>query len=1007
MNKNKKLISIFLSVLMLLSCLTAGLTALAAEANLAAENSASAKDAAEDEKNVAVDESVIDDALNQYVEASEKEDSMTASQKTNLNKMKDLISDFGSGIISKEQFERQYNSALNAVNKVVASVFSANTNTALGKFEMLVNDYAGKLSVAEPTEDDLKGYNDILSAYAALSQTDKDNIDIIIFDKMLHLIYDREKQVSIIENPDIASYNKQHTINAHNAAMNILGNPQLLVDAIDLNIKIADKKISIDDKITAFANASEKVQLYSSIYSSSYGSFYYTIISSYSGKSFTTLAIAIGKDIAKENPFTETSPESISKPNAKDYADGENDPEYIKAFEAYMNNKKEIAEYNCRKANHQSAAELQGMKKVADSVESYRQVVSFIEKSIAAKDAFDADTTKTSAAKEAIAEFDKMPQVYQAIILNNTSIKLRTIPTKSSSSWSTSSCSFKTFYTYCVDIGSYDTVTAFYAVLDSINAPYTNDDITKVKDAYVNIPETLKDMISENAKQKYNDILASIAPDAPSFVPADLSVYQKTTVTYPAKITKAQVEKAIPKINDLIFDKLGTTLGLPEGGLTELVKTGLYTNSTVAELCKLLFPLLYSLKDMDGFPSIAAGMVAIDPSKLSAKLTEEKFAGAVEKLAVSQAYGDVNTDDWGNYWNTLSFENGDMGFNDGDKEGFMDAVAALFRPISVINLLLSFENKVDTSRGTYTYGAYEHLVPIFEMLDLDGYLSSEEYRVNFNKIKDADSNMVMDARIRPILVPVLNLVDKFAENPLDTLVDVLPKLAYAVDSGLLNEQVGKIISMMAFGLGDSLKVDLTTEGLYTMIAPMLENLTVGEKAVSIKLNKDKFMTAFKDLSGCGTAVQKDSVARGTAYRMGIDSDKADTFVTLFRWLYGEITTDENMNSIKALIGVDDMSFIQKALINVALSAVQKMSADQALTAIVSLTVPFGGGENNDPTDPETTVPETTKPNEGEEITDNPSIPKTGSKITAVVFALAAVGGLGAVVITKKKQEDIE
>lgn len=87
----------------------------------------------------------------------------------------------------------------------------------------MVEAYEGKVSVSQPTEADLKGYNEILSAYAGLTNEEKSQVDLFMFDKMLHLILDREKQVSIQNNPDVASYNKQHYINAEVAAENILG----------------------------------------------------------------------------------------------------------------------------------------------------------------------------------------------------------------------------------------------------------------------------------------------------------------------------------------------------------------------------------------------------------------------------------------------------------------------------------------------------------------------------------------------------------------------------------------------------------------------------------------------------------------------------------------------------------------------------------------------------------------------------------------------------------------
>ena len=122
------------------------------------------------------------------------------------------------------------------------------------------------------------------------------------------------------------------------------------------------------------------------------------------------------------------------------------------------------------------------------------------------------------------------------------------------------------------------------------------------------------------------------------------------------------------------------------------------------------------------------------------------------------------------------------------------------------------------------------------------------------------------ARIRGILVPVFNLIDTIAsaESPLTEVMKLLPMVAYAVDSGLLNTQIQNLIGKLGMGLGNSINVDLTTEGLYNILAPKLKDIelqaaktdengevTAPAVTLSISLDKDKFASAIKGLSGCG------------------------------------------------------------------------------------------------------------------------------------------------------------
>lgn len=1035
MAKKTKVLSVLLAFLLTLSCFSAGLVAFAQTESSARGNTAAPEStAAADEEAPDSEEDSITEMLNGYAELTEKKEVLSAEQRAKLDSLGQMIFSFGSNVAdtvtSKEAVE-QYKSILESVSGIAVKAFSAKSGP-VGKVEAMINDYSGKMSVATPTEEDLNGYNELVTAYNNLTDAQKEEVDLLMFDKLFHLVLDREYQLAKAEN--IKPSSKVDYATAQKAAETLLGadffdEVQALFTVIDTAGNTAAQKLE------AFAAASEKVRLYAGVWYKNYNACYYKLESSSIGSAFVKIAQAFGKEYLAEEPFTEEAPAKITRPSDKNYTNGANDPDYIRDFEMYMQNQKDIAQYNCRKANHTASFDIRGMETVAAVATEYQPAVSLMKNMLAAANAFDADKTQTEGAKAALGEYDNLSAIMQLFIQKNTTIRLRTIPKAYTASWSTTSQSANALYTYCTDIGSYDNVTAFIALLEGINQPYTNQDIIRAKEAYVLIPSNLQSSIPADIAQKYKDILASISPDAPSYVLPDLTVYGRTVVTYPEGTSREQVEKALPRIQTLLTDVLLPVAGV-DGGLPQMVTTGLYTNATVAELCKFLFPLLYSLRNIDGFPSIAGSFVKIEPSKLYNELPEEKFAGAVNALKNAEATGQANYDaalangateeelDRIDYlWNTLTFADGDWGFQDGDKEGFLDAVSAVFRAVSIITMLITLENEKNTTNGTYTYGAYEDLVPVFEVLDTEGYLSSIEYTEQVGAAKAYDNEnktkTAMDARIRPILVPVFNLIDTFAQAPLDTLLDVLPKLGYALESNLLNDQISALISKLGFGLGESISLDLSTEGLFNLAAPMLESLTIGETTLSIKLDRDNFVQFISDIGGCGTAVSKDSVARGTAYRLGIDSDKPDAFVVLFRWLFTEITEPENINSIKTVVDSSDLGFLPKLLIKLVISSIAEKTADEALTSIVKMVAPSipsiediisgltpGGkddNENNDDNSNNNSGGNTT--DNGTEQKDNPSIPKTGGKIAITVFAIAATAGLaGGTVLLKKKKD---
>ncbi len=1050
----KKLLSLFLSALMILSCFSVGLIAFAEEPQ--AENAEAAVETVVDAAEV--DETT--EMLEEYLELAEQEDEMTKAQREKFDAVKAFLNDSFNTLTSEETVAK--------VKQMLADV----TDTAVtvlkggpvGAFEESVNAYEGKLNTATPSDEDLAGYEALVTAYNKLSDAQKGEIEIMTFDKFLHLVLDREYQV------ERAKYEKTPTAKvlygaAYKNTVALLGNAGYVADfeaAAALATVLANSKATAQEKLDAFAAANTNARAYSAVWYSSYETFYYNLNASYIKTSVEKIMDTFGKELDASDKFTEPAPEKPKKPSKPSkydktkYPQGENDPAFIRDMEeytdvllpAYLQKQEPYSKWEARKNNYSIQHKMEGLDKLAAVAPEYAPIAKLMKDSVAAVEAFEQSSANLAPAKKVVADFEKMTPYQQAFVRNN-GINVLSVASINSSgdNWSTSSKTASSMYTQCADIAQYDKLTAFIAVIDSINEPYQNEDIVRAKDAYNEVPSSLRANIPAETDAKYKAILASIAPDRPSLDEPDLAVFKKTVVTYPEKATKEQVATALPRIQNLLCDVLLPLLGV-EGGLTGLVQNGIYTNYTIAVVANTLYPLI---KDVSG------DLIKPDLEALAKALTEEKFKGAVDLINAAIKEGekagqaafdaaeargeykdmtasqkktilaDLQKAEKATRFAELQFPNGAFGFQDGDKEGFLDAVAALFRPLSLLTMVLKFENTINTTNGTYTYNAYELLVPIFELLDLKGYMSSHEYTLYVN---ESASNAKMDARIRPILVPVFNLIDDFAAYPVDTLLDVLPKLAYGLESGKLDEQVQALIGSLGMGIGNSIQISLTTEWLYDTVAPLLKDIVVREAGVneetgeeitevkiSINLDKAKFLQMMKDMSGCGDAVIKNSKARGTAYRLGINSDKPDAFVVLFRWLYGEITTKENISTIKTVIDTTDLNSVVKMLIKTVLNRVAETPTDDALVALVNLAAPkapeikipgeigdlFPGGlfpnKDKDKDDNKTE-------NNGSQQTGTPSIPKTGGSVMTICFSLAATAALaGGAMLAKKKSEE--
>lgn len=429
---------------------------------------------------------------------------------------------------------------------------------------------------------------------------------------------------------------------------------------------------------------------------------------------------------------------------------------------------------------------------------------------------------------------------------------------------------------------------------------------------------------------------AALAVSDPTDEKPDVDAMERTKVKYPIGASKKAVNRSIGRVEDILF----TILKVPEGGVPQVLNEKVYTNETVALVAKKLFPLVGGL----------SSLVAKGPKDLAAKLDKETCAGAIAALNAAAATlgADGKPVDKLEAWQYLTVVDGDFGFANGDKEGFLDAVASLFRPLSLLTTVVSFENTTSLFYGPQL-GIYEDLIPIFEALGIKDFMTSDEYTAYVKK--GANTNEKMDRRIRGIITPIFTLVDAVAsaESPVDEVLKLLPNLASAIDTGLIDTQIHSMLGKISLGIGNNVKVDLTTGGVYDMIAPKLKDIELqaakvdenGEETapavtLTINLDKEKFAAAIKDIAACGVFTAKESAAKTRNWFVGIEGDSADAFVVLFRYLHSELTEENNAVAIKTAVAALDMNASQKIVVNFLVSSVLSSSADGALRTIVAL-----------------------------------------------------------------------
>ena len=435
---------------------------------------------------------------------------------------------------------------------------------------------------------------------------------------------------------------------------------------------------------------------------------------------------------------------------------------------------------------------------------------------------------------------------------------------------------------------------------------------------------------------------AALAVSDPTDEKPDVDAMERTKVKYPIGASKKAVNRSIGRVEDILF----TVLKVPEGGVPQVLNEKVYTNETVALVAKKLFPLVGGLSSL-----VAKFFNCVDSGSLQTIVGTNGQLQFIDVhlenlflLIVFFLDHNLKLD----AWQYLTVVDGDFGFANGDKEGFLDAVASLFRPLSLLTTVVSFENTTSLFYGPQL-GIYEDLIPIFEALGIKDFMTSDEYTAYVKK--GANTNEKMDRRIRGIITPIFTLVDAVAsaESPVDEVLKLLPNLASAIDTGLIDTQIHSMLGKISLGIGNSVKVDLTTGGVYDMIAPKLKDIELqaakvdenGEETapavtLTINLDKEKFAAAIKDIAACGVFTAKESAAKTRNWFVGIEGDSADAFVVLFRYLHSELTEENNAVAIKTAVAALDMNASQKIVVNFLVSSVLSSSADGALRTIVAL-----------------------------------------------------------------------
>lgn len=235
----------------------------------------------------------------------------------------------------------------------------------------------------------------------------------------------------------------------------------------------------------------------------------------------------------------------------------------------------------------------------------------------------------------------------------------------------------------------------------------------------------------------------------------------------------------------------------------------LFTNETVTALISLnaaMFDVLEN--EIEQLSAMEQGVIRglvnvahntnMSVEVLANLLFEDEYADIVAHLRSIQNAGNGGWDAFDPY--AFNF---DWGVIPGDRDSFTTAAIAVLRPVArllthgagrtqPLTQNTSVGQLLDMVAGDGSWigdGHYElSIIPLLESLNARGVATADELNqaVFAANSESADPRLFQDALTAVLIEPLLNLVEDLLEDPLNTLLDIIPNFAYFVTQGRLD-----------------------------------------------------------------------------------------------------------------------------------------------------------------------------------------------------------------------------
>lgn len=528
-------------------------------------------------------------------------------------------------------------------------------------------------------------------------------------------------------------------------------------------------------------------------------------------------------------------------------------------------------------------------------------------------------------------------------------------------------------------------------------ADYTAEKFFAANEIYLRLPVTVMSMMGLTIYKV--DVPANWKPfyqwAYKNNVRVDNSDFVKlpqTAVRYPMTANADKVNEALASLDKTALEMIKSL------GDTDDAKKAIFCNAGVDVVLDLLantiFPMIGNL-DLGMDNSIVNGLLAVfrdlDPYKMLTEMTRDMtstnkgiypYKEAANALAEKIGDSDKNQGEAWDVYDALltkynedlaKFEAGEIAekpvapvFRDiawdmffaegydwhvipGDIDSFSQAVAfGLSAYASTISMAIKFESKQDTNRNMMIHGAYMEVNYLLECLgadskDVEAYMSIADYNAQKGVASSSVSPSVKASDLfKPLIANIATFVDQILDAPVTGLMTVLPKLAYLLESGMLNDTVYNILTHEDFVLPHMVELDVTADGLFNMLFVDADGNPTDELVITdgVALSKDSLSKLLLALAGCGEVEAKASLASTrNMYFPNMKVDTAAAFATVYSWAQRYITADVLAPMLYNAVDEAGLPYFVSYKLYLAVYAISTLPSQPAFAVIVNLFAP--------------------------------------------------------------------